>query len=100
MNVLPALQHHLNQTTPHKWAPWPSHLDDKAFDEPFDITRHTAITTPIPGLKWTITAHITITQHDNTLEIEYLTGPDNKITTIDLFDPNYLEKILTIIHTP
>jgi hypothetical protein len=47
------------------------------FDEPFDITRHTAITTPITQPPHHH-HHIIITQHDNILTVEYLTPPTTK----------------------
>lgn len=88
MNIIPALQHHLNQTTPHKW---------EQPNNPFIIK--TTITTP---LKWAsgtlqLITNITITQDDNTLTIHHT---PNTAITIDLLDPEFLTKIHQIIQNP
>lgn len=92
MNIIPALQHHLNQTTPHKWEPP---------DNPTTPTTQTTILTP---LKWSsgtlqLITHINITQNDNTLTINHITGTHSHQTTIDLLDPEFLTKIHQIINS-
>lgn len=86
MNVLPALQHHLTQTTPHQWD-----IDTESFAP----TLHTTIQTPIFNNIAHLITNITIIQHYNTL----LITDGNKNQTIDLLDPNFLQKIHQFITT-
>jgi hypothetical protein len=82
MNIIPALQHHLHETHAHKWT------------TPNPHTLTTTIHTPIPNINATLITHLTITQTNNTL---HLTnggeGPGAEQHTIDLLDPNFLQKI-------
>ena len=86
MNILPALQHHLNQTTPHKWHSQPIRFGTTTVCQ---IRTHTK------------TLYIQITQNDNTLTIvkETTHHNENRLfgTTIDLLDPEFLTKIHQII---
>ncbi len=84
MNILQALQHHLQQTHAHVWE-----------HDTHTNTLRTTIQTP-----YHLCTTIIITQHDNTLTITQTitqTEQQTEKTTIDLLDPNFLDKIHQVI---
>lgn len=82
MNILHALQHHLNQHTHHKW---------ELYDEWEENDDH-EILNPFLG---TTTPTIHIWQEDNHIHIRNTTL--GLLDTLDLLDPEFLEKLQTCI---